>query len=368
MAARTENHPQRRLQDLLAAARRSERLESEDLRFLLGLTDHPALATLFQAAREARAERFGNTVFLYGFVYFSTVCRNDCTFCHYRRDNRALPRYRKTLAEIVSVSQTLADAGVHLIDLTMGAAEPWAGRAAHTGHVLMESVRGVKNATGLPLMISPGVVSSGMLAELAQAGADWFACYQETHSRPLFARLRPGQSFDARWNAKLEARAGGLLIEEGVLSGVGETVADRVDSFEMIRILDPDQVRVMTFVPQPGTPMEHFPAPDSLQELVMIAVLRLTSPDRLIPASLDVAGLGGLELRLNAGANVVTSMIVPGAGLTGVAGGRDIEDSGRMPATVRSVLARCGLEPADPSAYTAWMQQRRRMVASGRTR
>ena len=90
-------------------------------------------------------------------------------------------------------------------------------------------------------------------------------------------------------------------------------------------------------------------------------MFRLAFPDRLIPASLDVAGLEGLERRLNAGANVVTSIILPGAGLTGVAStARDIENSRRMPSAVGSVLERCGMVSADPDGYSAWMQQRRK--------
>ena len=38
----------------------------------------------------------GDAVFLYGFVYFSTYCRNECAFCFYRADNDESPRYRKT--------------------------------------------------------------------------------------------------------------------------------------------------------------------------------------------------------------------------------------------------------------------------------
>lgn len=47
--------------------------------------------------------------------------------------------------------------------------------------------------------------------------------------------------------------------------------------------------------------------------------MRLLFPDKLIPASLDVDGISGLELRLMAGANVVTSIIPPNEGLAGVA-------------------------------------------------
>jgi methylornithine synthase len=361
----TRHHDLHRLEQLLLATRCGKTLEDDAIRFLLNLEDPDLIRCLFAAARHVRNDHFGKKVFLYGFVYFSTFCRNDCSFCRYRRLNAQAPRDRKTLAEILAASKRLAAAGVHLIDLTMGEDQQLIGEGADDSGFLLESLRAVKSATGLPIMISPGVVFAGRLIQLGDAGAEWYACYQETHTRSLFARLRPGQSFDVRWEAKLNAKAGGMLIEEGILSGVGETVDDVVSSIERMRALDSDQVRVMTFIPQPGTPMERVPSPDFLRELLIIAVLRLSFPDRLIPASLDVEGIGGLQTRLDAGANVITSFIAPDAGLTGVASvSRDIETSMRMPAAVTSVLARCGLSPASPDEYFAWMQGRRRASRS----
>jgi methylornithine synthase len=163
----------------------------------------------------------------------------------------------------------------------------------------------------------------------------------------------------------MDAAGAGLLVEEGILCGVGETPGDVAESIAEMGALGADQVRVMTFVPQPGTPMAGVPAPDPLRELLIIAVLRLAFPDRLIPASLDVEGLGGLRCRLDAGANVVSSLIAPNTGLTGVASlTRDIDASRRMPAAVNPVLASCGLTPAGRDDYRSWMQQRRRAVSS----
>jgi hypothetical protein len=36
-----------------------------------------------------------------------------------------------------------------------------------------------------------------------------------------------------------------------------------------------------------------------------------------------------------------------------------------MPSSLKPVLTRCGLKPADQNAYSAWIQQRRRRIASG---
>jgi methylornithine synthase len=193
-------------------------------------------------------------------------------------------------------------------------------------------------------MVSPGVVPGNVLEKLAKAGADWYACYQETHNRELFKKLRPGQDYDIRLNTKKLARKYGLSVEEGILVGVGETSMDIANTMEVVRMLGVDQVRAMNFVPQDNTPMEDRWSPDSLQELLIIAVLRLVFPGKSIPATLDVEGLSGLKLRLEAGANVVTSIVPPRQGLVGVAQSvLDIDEARRTINSVLPVLEECGL-------------------------
>jgi methylornithine synthase len=133
--------------------------------------------------------------------------------------------------------------------------------------------------------------------------------------------------------------------------------------------LDADQVRVMNFVPQPGTPMAQHTSPDPQTETKIIAVMRLALPDRLIPASLDVDGINGLKRRLDAGANVVTSIVPPGEGLAGVAQhSLDIEDGRRTQAAVLKVLTACDLRPASIEDYLSWIKSRRFAIRANPTR
>ncbi len=107
--------------------------------------------------------------------------------------------------------------------------------------------------------------------------------------------------------------------------------------------------------------MANWQAPDSLDELRLIATLRLCFPDKLIPASLDVDGLDGLRARLNAGANVVTSVIPPRHGLAGVSRARsDIEDSQRTVSSVASVIKGLGLKIAPILTYQRWIKKEKR--------
>jgi methylornithine synthase len=253
----------------------------------------------------------------------------------------------------------LAESGVHLIDLTMGE-DPEIFQASDQGfELLLDTIRSVKQNTNLPVMISAGVLGDAVLGRLSAAGASWYACYQETHNRTLYQKLRTMQDYDIRINSKRRAKELGLLIEEGLLVGVGESAGDIADSISAMGELRADQVRAMSFIPQEGTPMERFPAPDPSRELLVIALLRLVFPECLIPASLDVGGSGGLGQKLAAGANVVTSLIPPGQGLAGVAQcALGIEDGKRTVAGIQNILRESELEPASNEEYHSWLNQR----------
>jgi len=135
------------------------------------------------------------------------------------------------------------------------------------------------------------------------------------------------------------------------------------DSIEAMRFLQISQMRAMTFVPQTGTPMQAWKKPDPLREMLIIAVLRLAFPDRLIPASPDVDGLTGLQSRLEAGANVVTSLVPPGFGLAGVAqNSLDIADAKRTTASILPELEKLGLQSASTEDYLTWLKDRRRQI------
>jgi len=334
---------------------------------VLDLLDSPtpeSLAAVCAVARRLRQRHFGNRVFLYGFLYISTHCRNHCRFCSYRGDNPGAVRYRKTLDQVVDSARHLARAGVHLIDLTAGEDPRFYHGGADPFGQVVQTVNAVREATGLPVMASVGVVEDKNLERLVAAGADWYACYQETHNRRLFEQLRTGQDYDLRFDSKRDAKARGLLVEEGLLCGVGETPYDLLASLAAMTRLGADQVRVMTFVPQAGTPLENHPVPPPLREMAVIALMRIAFPQLLIPASLDVDGLAGLRQRLDAGANVVTSLVPPGRGLAGVAqGSKDIEDGRRTVAGIAATLQDCRLAPATAAQYRTWVDQRKRDTA-----
>jgi len=351
------------LDEILNKAIREEPLSQPEVLCLLELREKEEQERLYEVARRLRERYFGNKIFLYGFIYFSTWCRNDCTFCYYRVSNTLCQRYRKSDNKIIEAAVNLSDSGVHLLDLTMGE-DPFYFGKENAFEPLLDLIIKIKSKTGLPIMISWGVTPDEVLEALSRVGADWFACYQETHNIEIFRRLRLNQDYDRRLRVKSKAMGMGLLIEEGILSGVGESLEDVVESMETMKKMNAHQARVMNFVPQKGTPMEHFIPPHRSRENLMIAVLRLLLPYRLIPASLDVYGIGGLREKLYAGANVITSLIPPSSELRGVAQSTlGISEGHRTVKAVTPILNKLGLRKASLKDFLIWMNHEKKSLS-----
>ncbi len=179
----------------------------DEIRSLIELTDPNKVQQLFEAARQVREQVFGNRIFLYGFLYFSTHCRNNCRFCQYRKSNNTIARYRKTKHQILEVAREMKNAGVHLIDLTMGEDPAFYNSGNKGFHEFIDMVKAVQNETGSPIMVSPGSLPDKALKRLAEMGIDWYACYQETHNPDLFKTLRTGQAYTKRLEKKYLAIA-----------------------------------------------------------------------------------------------------------------------------------------------------------------
>ncbi len=326
-------------------------LSDNDLRALLSLESEEDLEKLYYAARKVRNHYFGNRVFLNCFIYFSTHCKNQCAFCYYNCKNE-INRYRLNREEIKEICTALKGEGFHMIDLTMGE-DPYYHEEPDR---FVELVQMVKEELKLPIMISPGVMDNSTLLKAREKGANFFALYQETYDSELYQTLRVGQSFEGRINARRFAKEQGYCVEDGILTGVGNDIESTILSLRGMKTNNPDMVRVMTFLPQEGTPLSGFREKSNLSELKIISILRLMFPTCLIPASLDLEGIDGMVHRLNAGANIVTSILPADSRLEGVANyDRDLEERDRDIQSVIKRLEIMGMEPAKQDEFEAFL-------------
>jgi FO synthase len=272
------------------------------------LVDAPsaALPELLVRAGELRDRGRGRTVTFSAkvFVPLTTLCRDYCGYCTFRRDPGEPGAHTMEPEEVVALAQAGARLGAKEALFSLGD-KPEALFASHReflrrhGHrTTLSYLRAVCAAvlaeSALLPHANPGVMGERDLAALREVNVS-MGIMLETVSERL---LGPGLAHD-RAPDKVPARrlrtialAGklGIPFTTGLLIGIGETRRERVDTLVAIRDLHEtyghvQEVIVQNFRAKPRIPMRDAVEP-SLEELLWtLAVARLIlGPDVNIQA------------------------------------------------------------------------------------
>ena len=248
---------------------------------------------------EARSLRLG-TVVTYSpkvFIPLTKLCRDVCHYCTFAHPPRRGERAYLTPDEVLEIASAGATAGCREALFTLGdkperryqvAREELATLGCETTiEYLVRMCRLVLDETGLLPHANPGVMTRDELAALREVTASQ-GIMLETVSDRLSERGGPHfGSPDKRPAARLETLrlAGELAVPftTGILIGIGETRAERIEALEAIGDLHRahghiQEVIVQNFRAKPGTKMASHPEP-SLEELLWTAaVARLVLP------------------------------------------------------------------------------------------
>ncbi|HKZ09047.1 MAG TPA: 7,8-didemethyl-8-hydroxy-5-deazariboflavin synthase CofG [Methylomirabilota bacterium] len=262
---------------------------------LLGVPDEH-LPELLAAAGDLRDRGRGRSITFSAkvFVPLTTLCRDYCGYCTFRKDPGQPGAHTMTPDEVIALVQAGERLGAKEALFSLGD-KPEAAFAQHRetlrrlGHRTTMSYlravceRVVAESSLLP-HANPGLMSERDLSALREVNVS-MGIMLETASERL---LGPGMAHD-RAPDKVPARrlrtielAGKLQIPftTGILIGIGETHAERVAALLAIRDLHErhghiQEVIVQNFRAKPTIPMRGVPDP-SLDDLVRtIAVARL---------------------------------------------------------------------------------------------
>ena len=256
------------------------------------------LATpLEELLAEARTQRLGDGLVTYSpkvFVPLTKLCRDVCHYCTFAAPPRRGERAYLTLDEVLAIARAGARAGCREALFTLGDKPELRYRAAReelaqlgcatTLEYLARAARAVLDETGLLPHLNPGVLTAEDFAALRPVAAS-MGMMLETSSERLSARGGPHfGSPDKHPAARLETlRLAGearVPFTSGILIGIGETRAERLDALLALRDAGPQlqEVIVQNFRAKPGTKMAHAPEPSLDEHLWTIAAARLVLP------------------------------------------------------------------------------------------
>ena len=99
------------LDAVLAKARKLKGLSLEDVAVLLRVTDHDQIHKIMETAKFAKESIYGKRLVLFAPIYTGNVCVNNCVYCAFRRDNKAIKRKVLTMDEIEQETKVLLHEG-----------------------------------------------------------------------------------------------------------------------------------------------------------------------------------------------------------------------------------------------------------------
>ncbi|MHB1853824.1 MAG: 5-amino-6-(D-ribitylamino)uracil--L-tyrosine 4-hydroxyphenyl transferase CofH [Acidimicrobiales bacterium] len=261
------------------------------------ITSGPGLLTagwdeLGAEAAAIRDERYGGRI-TYSpkvFIPLTHLCRDRCGYCTFAQPPARVVAPYMSLEQVLVVARAGAEAGCHEALFTLGerpeerypAARQWLDEHGFTSTVdyLVAACRAVLDETGLLPHANAGALYESELAALRPVSASQGMMLESLNPDLECHRGSPDKE-PARRLATLEA-AGRLAIPftTGILVGIGESRADRLEALEAIaashaRHGHVQEVIVQNFLPKPGTSMHAAPPCPADEYLWTLAAARL---------------------------------------------------------------------------------------------
>ena len=285
---------------------------------------HASLEAIASEARIIRAGTWGETL-TYSrkvFIPLTQLCRDVCHYCTFAKSPRHLKKAYLTLEEVAAIAEEGRLKGCKEALFTLGDKpelryEAARAELAHMGlrttvDYVERAARHVIDESGLLPHLNPGLLSRDDMIRLKPVSASMGLMLETTSTRlsaPGGPHYGSPDKEPARRLEMLET-AGELAIPmtTGLLIGIGETRAERLDALDAIaglhhRHAHIQEVIIQNFRAKPGTKMAHHSEP-SLEELVWtVAAARLVLDDTVSIQSPPNLNEGRIKDLIGAGIN-----------------------------------------------------------------
>jgi 7,8-didemethyl-8-hydroxy-5-deazariboflavin synthase CofG subunit len=254
------------------------------------------LSDLLVAATAVRARGKGTLVTFSKkvFIPLTTLCRDYCSYCTFRKDPGQPGAHFMTPEEVLALAEQGRSAGCKEALFSLGdqpermfpEAREFLRRQGfdRTLDYVAAMSEMVLERTGLLPHANPGVMDLRALERLRESNASVGLMLETVSVRLMRADLPHAKAPDKvpalRLRTVEEAGRLSMAFTTGILIGIGETMEERIDSLLAIRALHEkyghiQEVIVQNFRAKPEIPMAHHPEPSMDDMLRTLALARL---------------------------------------------------------------------------------------------
>src|SRR5579885_1069161 len=264
------------------------------------------LFNLLAEATQLRAQGKGKTITFSKkvFIPLTTLCRDYCGYCTFRKDPGQAGAHFMTPDEVLALSEAGRRAGCKEALFSLGdqperifpEARAFLAKQgfARTLDYLAAMCELVLEKVGLLPHANPGVMDRGALERLKGCNASVGLMLESVSTRlmrPGLAHAKaPDKAPALRLRTMEEAGKLGMAFTTGILIGIGETAEERIDSLLAIREMQAryghiQEVIVQNFRSKPDTPMAKSAEPTLEDLLRTLAIARIIlGPDMNLQA------------------------------------------------------------------------------------
>lgn len=265
---------------------------------------------LFEKACNVRNQIFGKQIYIRGLIEFTNHCRNNCYYCGLRRDNHKVERYRLEDEQILDCCEEGYALGFRTFVLQGGE------DLYFTDEKISLIVRAVKaRFPDCAVTLSLGERSRESYRLWYQAGVDRYLLRHETADCFHYRWLHPLElSLETRMQCLRNLKEIGYQVGAGFMVGSpGQTFGHLAEDMLFLLELQPHMIGIGPFIPHQETPFAGKPCGSVELTLFMLALLRLTFPKVLLPATTALSTLAedGRKQGILAGANVIMPNLSP---------------------------------------------------------
>jgi 2-iminoacetate synthase len=214
-----ENPSEAKVLEALAHAKKARGITYEEIATLLNVEDPHLLNKIYEVAGEVKNQIYGNRVVLFAPLYISDYCKNNCTYCGYKRDN-VFPRRKLTREEIITEVKVLESIGHKRLALEVGEDE-----VNCSLDYILQAIDWIYEAGDIRrINVNIAATTVENYKKLHEKKIGTYILFQETYHRDTYEALHP-QSLKGDYERQLYAhhRAMEAGIEDvggGVLFGL----------------------------------------------------------------------------------------------------------------------------------------------------
>lgn len=207
-------------------------------------------------------------------------CSQNCKYCaqssHYRTDIESFPLL--DVETVYNAAKEAQENGIDRIAIVTSGKTPDESDFDR----MLEMIKSINTLGEISSCASIGILNEEQAKRLAEAGLKRFH-HNINSARSYYPEVCTTHTFDDRINTCKLVKKYGMELCCGVILGMGESVAQRIEMAEILAEIEPNSIPINILMPIPQTPFENYH--DKIDEeniLRTLAVFKIANPKSVL--------------------------------------------------------------------------------------